>query len=59
MVEPDQKAMVDAEIQRRKANCADHSAEIKKIQDIEQRMGAATGEATPKQPPSGGGMGRY
>jgi hypothetical protein len=59
MTDSSEKAMAEAELQRRRINCQDHTAEIKKIQDIEQRtgqMGGGVGEGTPK--PSGGGMGR-
>ena len=60
MAQPEHKPMVDAEIQRRNANCQDHAAEIRKMQDLEMRagrMGEGVGDATPK--PSGntgGGM---
>jgi hypothetical protein len=67
MTQPENKQMVDAELQRRKINCQEYSAEIKKIHDLEQRagrMGEAVGEGTPKagtnmgSGSSGGGMGR-
>jgi hypothetical protein len=67
MMDPDAKAMVDAEMQRRKANCMDHEAELKKMADEEMRAGGA-GPATTEAAkpglgggPSGGtgGMGRY
>jgi hypothetical protein len=61
MAEPSQKEMAQAEISRRSINCQEHTAEIKKIQDMEQRLGGTgggVGEGTPK--PSGGmGGGRY
>ena len=41
MVEPDMKQAVDAEMQRRKANCMDHEAELKKMADQEMRAGGA------------------
>lgn len=64
MTQPEHKQMVDAEIQARKANCQDHAAEMKKMQEIEMRagrMGDGVGDATPKAGTSmgsGGGMGR-
>jgi hypothetical protein len=61
MTQPENKQMVDAEIQRRKINCQDYAAEIKKIQEIEMRagrMGEGVGEGTPKGGTSSGGMGR-
>ena len=61
MMEPEKKPMVDAEMQRRRANCADHEAELKKMADVEMRAGGAgpagasvTGGAAKS---SGGGMG--
>jgi hypothetical protein len=59
MIDSSDKDAAQAEVNRRRVNCQDHTAEIKKIQDIEQRtgsMGGGVGEGTPK--PSGGGMGR-
>jgi hypothetical protein len=59
MSDPDQKPMADAEVARRKANCQDHTAEIKKIEDIERRAGMGdAGTAQGGARPSGG-MGRY
>jgi len=61
MIDSSEKEMAQAEVNRRRVNCQDHTAEIKKIQDMEQRVGGTGGgvsEGTPK--PSGGGMGgRY
>jgi hypothetical protein len=64
MMEPDTKPMVDAEMQRRKANCMDHAAELKKMADQEIRAGggpqgteAAKGSGYGAAP--SGGMGRY
>lgn len=57
MVDSSDKDAAQAEVDRRRVNCNDHMAEIKKIQDIEQRtggMGGGIGEATPRQ---GSGMG--
>jgi hypothetical protein len=68
MVEPEKKAMVDAEINRRKANCMDHEAELKKMADLEMRAGGSGPQGTDaaKAPGMGGpssgnstGMGRY
>src|SRR5439155_8824839 len=66
MVEPEKKAMVDAEINRRKANCMDHEAELKKMADLEMRAGGSGPQGTDAAKasgygvaPSGGGMGRY
>ena len=59
MTDSSEKEMAQAEVNRRRVNCNDHMAEIKKIQDIEQRtgsMGGGIGEATPK-PSGGSGMG--
>ena len=68
VVEPDKKPMVDAEMQRRKANCMDHEAELKKMADQEMRAGGsgpqgtdaarAAGMGGPSSG-SGTGMGRY
>ena len=68
MVEPEKKATVDAEMQRRKANCMDHEAELKKMADQEMRAGGsgpqgtdaarAAGMGGPSSG-SGTGMGRY
>jgi hypothetical protein len=61
MTQPENKQLVDAEIQRRKINCQDYAAELQKMQDMEMRAGGGmgTGEAAPKSAtPSGGGMGR-
>src|SRR5262245_22305738 len=67
MMEPDKKPMVDAEMQRRKANCMDHEAELKKMAEQEIRAGggpagmdAAKSAGTPQGGGMGGaGMGRY
>ena len=66
VVEPDKKPMVDAEMQRRRANCADHEAELKKMADQEMRAGGSGPQGTDAAKssgygvaPSGGGMGRY
>ena len=59
MVDSSDKDLAQAEVNRRRVNCNDHMAEIKKIQDIEQRtggMGGGVGEGTPK--PSGTSSGR-
>lgn len=64
MVEPEKKAMTDAEIQSRKEDCEKHTAEIDKINDQEMRasrIGGAVGDATPKaagMTGGGSGMGR-
>src|SRR5689334_24930387 len=65
MTEPDTKPMVDAEMARRKANCADHEAELKKMASEEMRAGGAGPQGTDAAKSSGyggapsGGMGRY
>lgn len=66
IVEPDIKPLVDAEMQRRKANCQDHEAELKKMADQELRAGgqgpSGTEAAKSAAQPGGmggGGMGRY
>lgn len=68
VVEPDKRSAVDAEINRRKANCMDHEAEMKKMADQELRAGgsgpagteAAKGAGmTGPSSNMGGGMGRY
>ena len=68
MVEPDTKAMVDAEMQRRKANCMDHEAALKKMADQEMRAGGSGPQQSTDAAKSGlgqgggmggGGMGRY
>jgi hypothetical protein len=63
MTDTSEKAMAQAEVQRRSINCQDHMAEIKKINELEQRtnrMGEGVGDATPKAKTgtSSGGMGR-
>jgi hypothetical protein len=64
MMEPEKKPIVDAEMQRRRANCADHEAELKKMADLEMRAGGsgpqgADAAKSSGAAPSGGGMGRY
>ena len=68
MVEPEKKPMVDAEMQRRKANCMDHEAELKKMAEQELRAGGSGPQGTDaaRTPgvggpggSAGGGMGRY
>ena len=67
IVEPEKSVMVDAEIQRRKANCQDYEAQLKKMADQELRAGGSgpsgSSEAAKAAMPSGGmggaGMGRY
>ena len=52
MVDSSDKDAAQAEVNRRRVNCNDHMAEIKKIQDIEQRtggMGSGVGDGTPRQ----------
>jgi len=63
MMEPEKKPMVDAEMQRRRANCADHEAELKKMAELEMRAGgggpagaSVTGTAA-KSSGGPGGMG--
>ena len=46
MVEPEKKATVDAEMQRRKANCMDHEAELKKMAQQEMRAGGSGPQGT-------------
>ena len=62
MTEPEKKPMVDAEMQKRNASCADHEAELKKMAEQEQRAGGSGPQGTDaarSAQPSGGGMGRY
>ena len=66
MMEPEKKPLVDAEMQRRNANCMDHEAELKKMADQEMRAGGSGPQGTDAAKssgygvaPSGGGMGRY
>lgn len=61
MMEPEKKPMVDAEMERRKANCMDHEAELKKMADQEMRAGGSGPQGTEAARPSGGtgGMGHY
>ena len=62
MMEPDKKPMVEAELQRRSANCEQYSAELKKMADQEMRAGGSGPQGTDaaRSAPSGtGGMGRY
>lgn len=66
MMEPDKKPMVDADMQRRKENCMDHEAELKKMADQEIRAGggpagmdAAKAAGVPSGGMGSGGMGRY
>ena len=57
MIDSSEKDMAQAEVNRRRVNCQDHTAEIKKIADIEQRtgaMGGGVGDGTAKPAPSGG-----
>src|SRR3954469_13859989 len=65
MMEPEKQAMVDAEMQRRHANCADHEAELKKMADLEMRAGGGgpagasiTGAAAKSTGGGSGGGGR-
>lgn len=55
MMEPDKKPMVDAEMQRRKENCMDHAAELKKMADAEMRAGGSG----PQGADTGGSSGGY
>lgn len=63
MTQPEHKQLVDAEIQRRKINCQDYAAEMKKMQDQEMRagrMGEGMGDgqrSTGSGSNTGGGMG--
>ena len=63
MMEPDKKPVVDAEMQRRQANCMDHEAELKKMADLEMRAGgsapgaAVSGGAERQGGNMGGGRG--
>jgi len=62
MMEPENKPMVDAEMQRRKANCMDHEAELKKMADAEMRAGGTAPGASVTgggQKQGGMGGGRY
>jgi len=60
MMEPEKKPMVDAEMQRRKANCMDHEAELKKMADAEMRAGGtAPGASGGGERQGGMGGGRY
>ncbi len=68
IVEPDTKPMVDAEMPRRKENCQDHEAELKKMADQELRAGGSGPQGTDAAKSGGvgmggatmgGGMGRY
>jgi hypothetical protein len=59
MTQPEHRQMVDTELQRRKADCKDHMAEIRAIESSEARassFGQGVGEGTPRPT---GGMGRY
>ena len=65
MMEPEKKPLVDAEMQRRNANCMDHEAELKKMAQQEMRAGggptgmdAAKSAGTPSMQ-GGMGGGRY
>jgi hypothetical protein len=52
MIDSSDKDNAQAEVNRRRVNCNDHMAEIKKIQDLEQRtggMGGGVGDGTPRQ----------
>jgi hypothetical protein len=56
MVDEDNKAKAEAEVNKRRIDCNQYAAQIKKMHEMEQRAGQTGGEigdATPKQ---GGGM---
>jgi hypothetical protein len=56
MVDEDNKAKAEAEISKRRIDCNQYAAEVKKMHEEEQRAGmtgGGIGDATPKQ---GGGM---
>lgn len=55
MVDEDNKNKAQAEIQRRKVDCQRHSAEVKKMHEMEQRAGQTGGSMTEGQRPQGGG----
>jgi hypothetical protein len=57
IVEPDTKAMVDTEMARRKANCQDYEAELKKMADLELRAGGSGPQGTDAAKAGGVGMG--
>jgi hypothetical protein len=60
MVDSSDKDKAQAEVNRRRVNCNDHMAEIRKIQDLEARAGGGTpgAEVTGGAAKSGGGSGR-
>jgi hypothetical protein len=59
MTQPEHTQLVDAELSARKADCGDHAAEIKKIEDIERRAGMGDAATTGQAARPSGGMGRY
>jgi hypothetical protein len=46
MMEPEKQAAVDAEMARRKEYCQDHTAELKKMADLEMRAGGSGPQGT-------------
>ena len=60
MSDSGEKEMALAEVNRRRVNCQDHMAEIKKIQDLEARAGGSTPGVSVESgaSKSSGGMGR-
>ena len=62
MMEPDNKAMVDAELNRRKENCDKYSEKLKEMASQEARAGGGAGPQDAKStgaPTMGGGMRGY
>lgn len=62
MMEPDKKAMVDAELNRRKENCDKYADKLKQMASQEARAGGAVGPQDAKSsgaPSMGGGMRGY
>jgi hypothetical protein len=54
MVDEDTRPKAEAEITRRKVDCNQHSAEVKKMHEQEQRAGQTGGGYTEGTPRSGG-----
>ena len=53
-VDEDNKAKAEAEIARRRIDCSQYTAEIKKMHEQEQRAGMTGGAIGDAQPKSGG-----
>ena len=61
VTQPENRALAEAELKRRNANCQDHTAEVRRMLEDDARMkteGMSSGMSRPGGMGMGGGMGR-